>query len=330
MSAPRVSIGVPVYNGERLLAGALDSLLGQSFGDVEVIVSDNASTDGTEALCRAYAARDPRVRYVRQPRNLGPLANFHYVLHEARADYFMWAAYDDLREPTFVEKLAAALDGAPRAVLASCQFDVIVEPGARAPAMGHDWRRFFAQPRARQIAGMITLDEYDSQKAVHIYGLARREPLRRATAAVASVHAYSGWDICTLVHLLCQGEVVIVPEALLHYRLNAPAPAPAPPFAPEAAAEAPRSRLGAEARRAARVLRHPRYYATGYLRPNAEYFAGIRLALRGHPTLPAPTRLGLTALAWARQTLRAGQLVRGALRRDPASPMGTTADGGVR
>ncbi|HEX6040597.1 glycosyltransferase family 2 protein, partial [Longimicrobium sp.] len=212
MSAPRVSIGMPVYNGGALLAQALDATLAQTFRDVEVIISDNASTDDTEAVCRAAAARDPRVRYVRQPRNLGPLANFHYVLHEARGDYFMWAACDDLREPTFVEKLAAALDAAPGAVLASCQFDVIVEPGAAAPALGDDWSRFFAQPRARRIAGMIALDEHRSHKAVHIYGLARREALRRATAAVASVPVYSGWDVCTLVHLLCQGDVVIVPE----------------------------------------------------------------------------------------------------------------------
>ena len=94
--APKVSIGMPVYNGEKYIREALDSLLAQTFTDFELIISDNASTDGTEAICREYAARDPRIRYVRQSENRGPTANFHFVLDEAVGEYFMWAAYDDL------------------------------------------------------------------------------------------------------------------------------------------------------------------------------------------------------------------------------------------
>lgn len=100
---PRVSIGMPVYNGEPFLKDALDSLLGQSFRDFELILSDNASTDGTEVICRGYAARDQRIRYTRQPANLGAAANFKFVLDEARGKYFMWAACDDTRSPDFIE-----------------------------------------------------------------------------------------------------------------------------------------------------------------------------------------------------------------------------------
>lgn len=101
--APKVSIGMPVFNGEQFIRGALDSLLGQSFSDFELIISDNASIDGTERICREYADRDQRISYVRQPSNLGPVANFKFVLDEARGEYFMWAACDDTRSPDFIE-----------------------------------------------------------------------------------------------------------------------------------------------------------------------------------------------------------------------------------
>ena len=101
---PQVSIGMPVFNGEKFICEALDSLLAQTFTDFELIISDNASTDGTEAICGEYAAKDSRIRYVRQAENLGPAANFKYVLDVAVGEYFMWAAADDLWAPNFIDK----------------------------------------------------------------------------------------------------------------------------------------------------------------------------------------------------------------------------------
>jgi len=100
---PKVSIGMPVYNGEKFIREALDSLLAQTFTDFELIISDNASTDATETICREYAAHDPRIRYVRQRENRGVLANFRFVLDEAVGEYFMWAAADDEWKSFFVE-----------------------------------------------------------------------------------------------------------------------------------------------------------------------------------------------------------------------------------
>ena len=99
---PKVSIGMPVYNGDKFIFEALDSLLAQTFADFELIVSDNASTDRTEAICREYAARDTRIRYIRQSENRGATANFQFVLDEAVGEYFMWAAADDEWLPTFI------------------------------------------------------------------------------------------------------------------------------------------------------------------------------------------------------------------------------------
>ena len=105
INKPTVSIGMPVFNGERYIRGALDSLLTQTFSDFELIISDNASTDGTKDICKEYSKKDSRIRYVRQVKNLGALANFQFVLDEAVGVYFMWAAYDDLRSKSFIEKL---------------------------------------------------------------------------------------------------------------------------------------------------------------------------------------------------------------------------------
>ena len=99
---PQVSIGMPVYNGEPFIREALDSLLAQTFTDFELIISDNASTDGTEAVCREYAAKDDRIRYVRQEENRGAAANFQFVLEQARFPFFMFASHDDLWDPIHI------------------------------------------------------------------------------------------------------------------------------------------------------------------------------------------------------------------------------------
>ena len=96
--APAVSIGMPVYNGEKYIREALDSLLAQTFENFELIISDNCSTDGTSHICKEYTSRDSRIRYIRQDTNIGPIANFEFVLQEARGEFFMWAACDDYLE----------------------------------------------------------------------------------------------------------------------------------------------------------------------------------------------------------------------------------------
>jgi glycosyltransferase involved in cell wall biosynthesis len=120
VSSPLISIGMPVYNGGEDLRRALESILAQTHAGFEVIISDNASTDGlTRELTEEYARRDARIRLTRQPANLDILANFLWVLEQARGEYFMWAAHDDAWSPNFVERLAKALDGTPDAALAT-------------------------------------------------------------------------------------------------------------------------------------------------------------------------------------------------------------------
>ncbi len=115
---PRVSIGLVVYNGERYLSSAIDSLLVQTYRDYELIISDNGSTDGTLAIASAAAERDDRIRYVHHPRNLGLAWNLNYVVGQARGEFFMWAGHDDLHEPEFIERCIAVLVSDPRVVYA--------------------------------------------------------------------------------------------------------------------------------------------------------------------------------------------------------------------
>ena len=109
-STPKVSIGLPVYNAQRYLSEALDSLLSQTFSDFELIVSDNGSTDATGDICRDYAARDRRIHYVREQTNRGAIWNFNRVAELSHGEYFKWAAYDDLCYETFLERCVEVLD----------------------------------------------------------------------------------------------------------------------------------------------------------------------------------------------------------------------------
>src|SRR5260370_35870186 len=100
---PQVSIGLGVYNGEPFLKDTLDSILAQTFEDFELIISDNASSDHTEEICRNYAARDRRIKYSRNPVNLGLYTNLNEVFRRSFGQYFRWSAADDLFEPTSLE-----------------------------------------------------------------------------------------------------------------------------------------------------------------------------------------------------------------------------------
>lgn len=116
---PRLTIGLPVYNGENYLSESIESLLGQSYEDFELVISDNASTDGTADICEGYRKQDSRVRYVRQPRNIGLSPNHNFTLAQARSELFKWAAHDDLVGRDFLKLCVEALDEYPDVVLAT-------------------------------------------------------------------------------------------------------------------------------------------------------------------------------------------------------------------
>ena len=129
----KVAIGLPVYNGDNYLAAAIESILAQSYGDFDFLISDNASTDGTEEICQAYAKRDPRIRYVRQAQNVGAAANYNLLVPMTDSPYFKWAAHDDLLAPGFLAACVDVLDRNPTVVLASPASMLIDEFGKALP-----------------------------------------------------------------------------------------------------------------------------------------------------------------------------------------------------
>lgn len=126
---PRVSIGLPVFNGERYLASTVESLLAQTFEDFELIITDNASTDQTEEICRRYAARDARIRYERAAENRGAAWNFNRSFHLAHGEYFKWSAHDDLHQPMFVQRCVEVLDADPDVILCFTRTEFIDNQG---------------------------------------------------------------------------------------------------------------------------------------------------------------------------------------------------------
>lgn len=132
-SAVRLTIGLPVYNGEEFLAESLECLLGQTFGEFILIICDNASTDRTREICRDYAARDPRIRVFRNDVNIGAVGNFNLALDLASTALFKWVAHDDLYKPEYLSSCLRLLDDNPEAVLAHSATAFIDESGELFP-----------------------------------------------------------------------------------------------------------------------------------------------------------------------------------------------------
>ncbi len=212
---PRVSVGVPVYNGESFLQEALDSLLSQTFRDFELIISDNASTDRTEEICRAYASRDSRIRYYRADVNRGAAWNHNRVFELGRGEYFKWAPADDLCGPEFLARCVAELDQDPAAVMASPNVVEIDQYGKRleaatvpgAPLTPLESPSAAAHVRFRQ---RIRLDHL----CLTIYSLFRSQILRRTNL----IGNYSDSDRVLLAHLALYGHSITIPEVLFFNR----------------------------------------------------------------------------------------------------------------
>lgn len=176
-AVPRVSIGVPVYNGARFLRATIDSLLAQTYTDFELIVCDNASTDDTEAICREYAQRDPRVRYVRNERNLGPAANYNRCFELSRGELFKWQAADDVVAPEFVARCVAALDADPSVVSAYSRTILIDDEGR--PLRKYDWDLELDHPSPVVRFARMVFVNHRRHNAHEFWGVTRSAALRR-------------------------------------------------------------------------------------------------------------------------------------------------------
>lgn len=206
---PRVSMGIPVFNGSRYVADALDSILNQSYADFEVVICDNASTDNTAQICRSYAARDQRIRYYRNVRNLGAAANFNRCFELAVGEYFKWAAHDDLIAAGFLEKAVLALDENPDAVLCQSVVEMIDERGS---SLGiYDPGRLGTDAARASDRFWGRLRECWCKEA---FGLIRSSALART----GLIGAYGDADRALVAELTLLGRLITIPEPLFMNR----------------------------------------------------------------------------------------------------------------
>jgi glycosyltransferase involved in cell wall biosynthesis len=210
-SSPRVSIGMPVYNGEKYVGEAIQAHLDQTYPDFELILTDNASTDRTEEICRSYAAKDPRVKYYRNPQNIGVAGNFRRGFDLAVAPYFRWSPSDDLVSPNLLQRAVEILD--------------------------HDPSIFVAYPRTKLIddKGLVTgdfdenlhlLDDRPSERWKGVrrnirmgnlpYGLSRSSILRKT----GLLRNYTGGDFPLIAEMSLYGKFFEIPDVFFYRRMH--------------------------------------------------------------------------------------------------------------
>lgn len=303
-TTPRVSIGLPVYNGERWLAEAVDSLLSQTFTDFELIISDNASTDGTEAMCRRYAELDSRVRYYRNDENIGGAPNASLTVQLARGEYFRWAAHDDRYQPTLLERLVDELDKRPEIVLAYTLFVGIDSDGRRLAdhtcgwAVGQGWLRPSDQRLATDENGIYWSTQgtapSPSQRFAEMvlirgpyestYGLIRLDVLRRTRLQ----EPYTASDVVMLCDLALRGPFFVIEEPLFCKRWHG-------------------ANLHYERGPGRMAWSRPELAESGRLSfPHwLQLWGYVSTVLRAHLTLAERFRCGTTILRWMRRKWKA-------------------------
>lgn len=208
MTTPKVSIGLPVWNGEKYLDQALTSLCEQTFTDFEIIISDNGSTDRTEEICRRWAERDPRIRYIRNEENRGSAWNFNRVFQEAGGAYFKWAAYDDKLLPEWLEECVAVLDAEARVVLA---YTGVVQIDENARFLRHFDK--FVDVTSTDPVERIRQVFYDWW-CLPVFGLIRREEL----TTTRLIGPYDSSDRALLVQLAALGTFHRIETDLFYHR----------------------------------------------------------------------------------------------------------------
>ena len=225
---PKLSIGIPVFNGQDFLPELLDSLLSQTFRDFNILICDNASSDRTSEICHEYARRDPRIRYYRHGRNLGAVANFNSVFARSNAPLFKWAAHDDLYRETYLEACVELLEANPDTVLAHTETAFIDEAGKMLPyepetgsyVDPRTGRRYWADvPSIGDTPAAVSRFWQVLTRArwgTHMFGVVRREVLQQTSL----LPNFAGSDRAMLAELALLGRFRCVGEPLFLKRFH--------------------------------------------------------------------------------------------------------------
>jgi glycosyltransferase involved in cell wall biosynthesis len=208
---PLVSIGMPVYNGEKYIRDAIDSILAQSFRNFELIISDNFSTDSTQKICETYLKKDTRIKYIKQPKNLGASSNFKFVLKKAVGEFFMWAAHDDFWDKNWLEYLIAIMKpddlGVRGLAVTVCKDGSVVRvTNTRSFIKGEVVKAF--------------LDDEKNQKAFYWYALFNKKKLEKINLHLLKDDMFGG-DSAFIPYFVEFGNLQTINNTSQYYREHA-------------------------------------------------------------------------------------------------------------
>jgi glycosyltransferase involved in cell wall biosynthesis len=281
---PRLTVGLPVYNGQNYISDSLDALLGQSYEDFELLISDNASTDGTADICRTYEKLDSRVRYFRQPVNLGLAPNHNFLVDQACGELFKWASHDDLYARDLLRSCVEALDANSDVVLAHSWTAMIDGSGTVTEAA--EYPLATQSPRAPERFRSLLFDTGGDDDG----GIIRTAVLRR----IGKKDSYHHADRTIIAEIALHGPFSVVPD-WLYFRRDHPQRA-------ERACPTMRSRCANMDPRRADPLRHPAARLYG------EYIWAYVSAISHAPLSPADRRACYAHLgAWVLSRARPGR-----------------------
>jgi glycosyltransferase involved in cell wall biosynthesis len=205
-------MAMPVYNGEAFIETAIRSILNQTFADLELVITDNASVDGTEAICRRLAESDSRIRYYRNEQNLGAAANYNLGYKYARGEFFKWCAHDDYISENYIELAVGALDADPKAIMAYGRSEMIDALGHPAPSESAILEGLENPDAAWRFLKVVRTGGSCSA----IFGL-----FRRASLALSLLHQpYYSSDRALLAEMALLGRFILVPGIIFYNRAH--------------------------------------------------------------------------------------------------------------
>lgn len=210
---PLVSVGMPVYNGERYVEAAIHSNLEQTYPHFELLISDNASTDATEEICRSFADADERVKYSRNPVNIGAAANYNKLVAASHGKYFRWSNADDLISPHLLERTLPVLESSPDVVIAygrTCLINAQDET-VRAYDDNLNLQSESASQRYLDFRRQLGLTNI-------IYGLMRRSAMQRTD--LFGNGKLPAADVNFMAAMVLLGKFVEIPEVLFYRRMH--------------------------------------------------------------------------------------------------------------
>lgn len=213
---PKLSIGIPVYNGEKFIRKCLETLLRQTFDDFEIIISDNASTDLTAKICKEYKKIDNRILFFQQESNIQMARNFNFVLQHAKGKYFMWAAVDDVWHPEFIEKNLMFLENNPNFIGSTSEIEFFYELWKE-----KDFEKFkqtipkkkyeYVHPLVGNFEEKVKL-LYDFGKFEYMYAIYRTRYLKKSIVK----KNFLTWELPVILKMLKYGDFNVEEEILMY------------------------------------------------------------------------------------------------------------------